>query len=142
MTPETAATVQCFVKRTKRFTRSKRDARNGRNVHRLTKQRNVSAVPNVMLRTVETCESFDKLEQRFCRSKRCLDWPNVYLLREKGETLRPVQGYCLERLKRFHVFANLSNVSAVPSVTLATAETFECLGETVKLFPSSNAWTG
>jgi len=58
------------------------------------------------------------------------------------DTLRPVQGYCLERLKRFHVFANLSNVSAVPSVTLATAETFECLGETVKLFPSSNAWTG
>jgi len=48
----------------------------------------------------------------------------------------------MERRKRFNVFANLSNVSAVPSVTLGTAETFERFRETLKSFSRSkcNAW--
>ena len=45
----------------------------------------------------------------------------------------------MERRKRFNVFANVSNVSAVPSVTLGTAETFERLRETVKRLSRSNA---
>jgi len=39
----------------------------------------------------------------------------------------------LERLKRFNVFANLRSVSAVPSMTLGTAETFERLCETLRV---------
>ena len=50
----------------------------------------------------------------------------------------------MERRKRFNVFANLSNVSAVPSVTLGTTETSERLCETLKRFSRSkgNAWSG
>ena len=39
----------------------------------------------------------------------------------------------MEPLKRLNVFANLSNISTVPSVALGTAETFERLCETLNV---------